>query len=74
MGLVLRVIALFIPKFRTDRHAINCHPKYVSRENNFGEDVMVTNKGAITARDGELDIIPGKHVCKIFYCARQRQC
>jgi len=66
MGLVLRAIAPFIPKFRTDRHAINCHHNYVSREHHFGEDVMVTRKGAISARDGELGIIPGSMGAKSF--------
>jgi tRNA-splicing ligase RtcB len=59
MGLVLRAIAPFLPPFRTDRHAINCHHNYVSREHHFGEDVLVTRKGAISAREGELGIIPG---------------
>jgi tRNA-splicing ligase RtcB len=66
MGLVLRAIAPFLPKFRTDRHAINCHHNYVSRENHFGADVMVTRKGAISARDGELGIIPGSMGAKSF--------
>ena len=66
MGLVLRAIAPFLPKFRTDRHAINCHHNYVSREHHFGADVMVTRKGAISARDGELGIIPGSMGAKSF--------
>lgn len=66
MGLVLRAIAPFLPKFRTDRHAINCHHNYVSREHHFGEEAMVTRKGAISARDGELGIIPGSMGAKSF--------
>jgi len=66
MGLVLRAIAPFLPKFRTDRHAINCHHNYVSREHHFGADVMITRKGAISARDGELGIIPGSMGAKSF--------
>lgn len=66
MGLVLRAIAPFLPKFHTDRHAINCHHNYVSREYHFGADVMVTRKGAISARDGELGIIPGSMGAKSF--------
>jgi tRNA-splicing ligase RtcB (3'-phosphate/5'-hydroxy nucleic acid ligase) len=66
MGLVLRAIAPFLPKFHTDRHAINCHHNYVSREHHFGADVMVTRKGAISARDGELGIIPGSMGAKSF--------
>jgi len=66
MGLVLRAITPFLPKFRTDRHAINCHHNYVSREHHFGAEVMVTRKGAISARDGELGIIPGSMGAKSF--------
>ena len=36
-----------------------CHHNYVSEENHFGEDVLVTRKGAIHAGRGELGIIPG---------------
>lgn len=38
---------------------ISCHHNYVSEEFHFGEDVLVTRKGAIRARRGELGIIPG---------------
>jgi tRNA-splicing ligase RtcB (3'-phosphate/5'-hydroxy nucleic acid ligase) len=66
MGLVLRAIAPFLPPFRSDRHAINCHHNYVSREHHFGEDVIVTRKGAISAREGELGIIPGSMGAKSY--------
>ena len=39
--------------------AVNCHHNYVSWENHFGENVMVTRKGAVRAREGDLGIIPG---------------
>lgn len=38
---------------------VNCHHNYVSRERHFGEDVLVTRKGAIRAGKGDLGIIPG---------------
>jgi len=38
---------------------ISCHHNYVSHECHFGEDVIVTRKGAISARAGEWGIIPG---------------
>lgn len=38
---------------------ISCHHNYVSEEHHFGEDVIVTRKGAISARLGERGIIPG---------------
>ncbi len=38
---------------------INCHHNYASLENHFGKDVWVHRKGAISAREGEMGIIPG---------------
>jgi len=42
-----------------DGEAIQCHHNYVAEETHFGERVYVTRKGAISARAGELGIIPG---------------
>jgi len=39
--------------------AVNCHHNYVARESHFGADLWVTRKGAVSARAGELGIIPG---------------
>ncbi len=39
--------------------AVNCHHNYVARENHFGANVLVTRKGAVRARKGDLGIIPG---------------
>jgi tRNA-splicing ligase RtcB len=39
--------------------AINCHHNYVAREHHYGENLMVTRKGAIRARAGDMGIIPG---------------
>lgn len=38
---------------------VNCHHNYASTENHYGEDVLVTRKGAVRARAGDLGIIPG---------------
>ena len=46
--------------------AVNCHHNYVSREHHFGENVFVTRKGAVRARDGDLGIIPGSMGAKSF--------
>jgi tRNA-splicing ligase RtcB len=45
--------------FALTSEAINCHHNYVERENHYGENVWVTRKGAIRAREGDLGIIPG---------------
>jgi len=43
----------------TGEEAISCHHNYVARERHFGEDVLVTRKGAVNASTGKLGIIPG---------------
>lgn len=45
--------------FSVTDEAVNCHHNYASRERHYGEDIFVTRKGAISAREGELGIIPG---------------
>src|SRR5262249_16685583 len=50
---------------RTDE-AVNCHHNYVSWEHHFGENVIVTRKGAVRAREGELGIIPGSMGARSF--------
>ena len=46
--------------------AVNCHHNYVTRENHFGENVLVTRKGAVRAAKGTLGIIPGSMGAKSF--------
>lgn len=53
-------------KFSANVEAINCHHNYVNKENHFGENVWVTRKGAVSARDGQLGIIPGSMGAKSF--------
>jgi tRNA-splicing ligase RtcB len=48
-----------LPPFEAHLEAINCHHNYVSREKHHGQSVIVTRKGAVRARAGELGIIPG---------------
>ena len=45
--------------FQSHIEAVNCHHNYVQREHHFGEDVFVTRKGAVSAKAGQLGIIPG---------------
>ena len=46
--------------------AVQCHHNYVQREEHFGCDLWVTRKGAVSARAGELGIIPGSMGAKSF--------
>ncbi len=50
----------------TAEHAVNCHHNYASLEEHFGDKVWVTRKGAVSARAGELGIIPGSMGAKSY--------
>jgi tRNA-splicing ligase RtcB len=57
---VLRALARFFPgRIGIVDAAVNCHHNYASLEEHFGSTVWVTRKGAVSARAGELGIIPG---------------
>jgi tRNA-splicing ligase RtcB len=59
MDLVLEAMRRHLPAFEVTGAAVNCHHNYVERETHYGEQVWLTRKGAISARAGELGIIPG---------------
>ncbi len=60
MAHTIEAIRHVIPKpFIAEVEAINCHHNYVTREHHYGEDVLVTRKGAVRARKGDMGIIPG---------------
>ena len=66
MERTLEAMRKSLTKFRTEKHAVNCHHNYVARETHFGEDVWVTRKGAVRAREGDLGIIPGSMGARSF--------
>jgi tRNA-splicing ligase RtcB len=67
MHLVLRAAAKALGReIVTGATAVNCHHNYASVETHFGESVWVTRKGAVSARAGELGIIPGSMGAKSF--------
>lgn len=53
--------------------AVNSHHNYVQREEHFGEQLWVTRKGAVSARAGEMGIIPGSMGTR-SYIVRGRGC
>jgi tRNA-splicing ligase RtcB len=53
-------------RFQSHIEAVNCHHNYVQVEHHFGQDVFVTRKGAVSARQGELGIIPGSMGARSF--------
>ncbi|WP_116810948.1 RtcB family protein [Steroidobacter cummioxidans] len=66
MKLVLDALAPHLPPFKTDGEAINCHHNYVAVEHHFGEKLFITRKGAISAQEGQLGIIPGSMGAKSY--------
>lgn len=67
MAAALEALTQAVPKpFACDCSAVNCHHNYVSRERHFGADVLLTRKGAVSAKAGELGIIPGSMGAKSF--------
>jgi len=64
---VIKALRTQIAKpFDAELEAVNCHHNYVTRENHFGENVLVTRKGAVRAAKGTLGIIPGSMGAKSF--------
>lgn len=67
MGAAIDALRASVPKpFLCDSEAVNCHHNYVTWERHFGENVTVTRKGAVSAKAGELGIIPGSMGAKSF--------
>ena len=66
MRAVLAAIAPHLPPFRLVGEAINCHHNYVAREKHFGENLLVTRKGAIRAGLGDMGVIPGSMGARSF--------
>jgi tRNA-splicing ligase RtcB len=60
MAAVLRALASSgLGEFQLGDERVNCHHNYVAREHHFGQNLLVTRKGAVRARLGDLGIIPG---------------
>ena len=53
-------------EFQARVEAVDCHHNYVQREHHYGADVWLTRKGAVSAREGELGIIPGSMGARSF--------
>ncbi len=58
-NLIATVRKVIAKPFESHVEAVNCHHNYVQQERHFGQDVFITRKGAVSARRGELGIIPG---------------
>lgn len=66
MRRVLLVVHKHLPQFNACIEAVECHHNYVEREHHFGENLLVTRKGAVRARLGDMGIIPGSMGTKSY--------
>lgn len=63
LGALARVLGKAVV---VEQQAVNCHHNYVQQEQHFGETVWLTRKGAVSAQQGELGIIPGSMGARSF--------
>jgi tRNA-splicing ligase RtcB len=66
LELVITAMTRFLPVFKVTKEAVNSHHNYISHETHFGEEVIITRKGAVDAHLGVLGIIPGSMGAKSF--------
>lgn len=67
MEAAIQALGTIVKKpFNAKLEAVNCHHNYVNKEEHFGEEVLITRKGAVRARLGEYGIIPGSMGAKSF--------
>lgn len=59
MDRVVRQFSEWIGTPVAELERINCHHNFTQKERHFGKDVWLSRKGAISAREGELGLIPG---------------
>ncbi len=65
-NLITAVRKIITKPFSTQLMAVNCHHNYVQKEQHYGEELLITRKGAVSAKKGELGIIPGSMGAKSF--------
>jgi tRNA-splicing ligase RtcB len=66
LNLVVSAMKVRFPKMKLLGEIINCHHNYSSIEEHFNENMWITRKGAVSARYGELGIIPGSMGTKSY--------
>lgn len=66
MNLVLAGLKRRFPQMMILGEVINCHHNFTSLEEHNNEEIWVTRKGAVSARNGQMGIIPGSMGAKSF--------
>jgi tRNA-splicing ligase RtcB len=59
MDRVIDCLADYLGQDVTALETVACHHNYTVRERHYGRDVWLSRKGAISARSGQLGLIPG---------------
>lgn len=59
MDRVLNALATHMGEEPVEHERINCHHNFTQKEHHFGRNLWVSRKGAISAREGQLGLIPG---------------
>ncbi|WP_344251792.1 RtcB family protein [Brevibacterium sanguinis] len=59
MDRVLTALALHMGTEVVEGQRINCHHNFTQKEHHFGRNLWISRKGAISAREGQLGLIPG---------------
>jgi len=66
LQLILKVLKKHFKKIRLVEDIISCHHNYIAIENHFGDNIYVTRKGAIRAKEDDFGIIPGSMGAKSY--------
>ena len=66
LELVITALSRHLPRFKITKEAVNSHHNYISHETHFGEEVIITRKGAVAAHKDVLGIIPGSMGAKSY--------
>ncbi|MBI2386810.1 MAG: RtcB family protein [Elusimicrobia bacterium] len=66
MGRVLEQVGRAVGVEPKAELSVNCHHNFAAMEHHFGRDVLVTRKGAVRARKGDMGIIPGSMGTKSY--------
>ncbi|PZE28081.1 MULTISPECIES: RtcB family protein [unclassified Curtobacterium] len=59
MDRVVRQLSEVMGVLVDEQERINCHHNFTQQERHWGKDVWVSRKGAISAREGQLGLVPG---------------
>ena len=66
MNLVIAAVKHRIPKMQVVGEVINSHHNFTSLEEHFGQEMWITRKGAVSAKLGQMGIIPGSMGTKSY--------